>query len=184
MRTGTNIGTALKYQPIATRQLLLAGIKNVCDFLDFKKRLSTDEDYIFCFETLVSEFPAMTLEDWVIILGRIKMEYYGEYYERLKVGEFRKAFLKHDSDRQPYVEQMNTEHRVIRGAVNPTHITFQPQSMADIRRKRNAPIFALAQHLSNLNPNPSTLEQDSEPVREKQDNLEPDGSDQTQAQTG
>jgi hypothetical protein len=132
---GTNVKTALKYSPVETRAALVLMVGDACKFIDAKKTLETATDFIFCVEALVEQFPAMKLEEWKIITQRMKTGYYGKYYERLKVAEFAEAFMAHETERQPIIEKQHTAHRITRGTDRPDHITFEPQSMADLRRK-------------------------------------------------
>lgn len=177
---GTNVMTALKYDPVGTRKALVTLVGDVCTFLDTKRTLRNASDYAFTVETLLDAFPAMTLEDWRIVCERMKAQVYGDYFERLKVGEFRSAMLKYEEEIAPIRERRRTEHKITRGADDPTLITFKPQTMQDIRRKRNEPIFALAQHLIKLhgdNPVPS----EDNPTGT---NLEPDEQNPTEEKTG
>lgn len=132
---GTNVKTALKYNPTETRAALVLMVGDVCKFIDAKKTLETAADFIFCVEALLDQFPAMKLEEWRIVTQRMKMGYYGKYYERLKVAEFADAFVAHETERQPFIEKQHTAHQITRGTDRPDHVTYEPQSMADLRRK-------------------------------------------------
>lgn len=135
---GTNVRTALQMQPEATREALICLVADVCRFVDAKRTLTTASDFIFCVESLIDEMPAMKIEEWAIVCTRMKQGYYGNYYERLKVAEFKEAMIKHEEERLPYLEQAHTAHRITRGADDVTKITFEPQSMLDLWKKRNA----------------------------------------------
>lgn len=135
---GTNVRTALKLQPEATREALICLVADVCRFVDAKRTLTTASDFIFCVESLVDAMPAMKLEEWALVCSRMKQGYYGNYYERLKVSEFREAMMKHEEERLPHLEKMHTSHQVTRGTDDPSRVTFEPQSMLDLWKKRNA----------------------------------------------
>ena len=59
-KEGTNIRTALRVQPEATRGAVISMIKGVCDFLEANKTLQTLTDYALCAATVVHQ--AMLLQ--------------------------------------------------------------------------------------------------------------------------
>jgi len=134
---GTNIRTALRIQPEATRGAVISMIKSVCDFVEAKKTLQSLEDFALCAETIFDIFPTLKLEEFRLVCDRMKTGYYGKYFERLKIQEFRECIIKHEEERAPILERINSH--ITRGA-DTDRITFEPQSMAELRRKRD-PLF-------------------------------------------
>ena len=131
---GTNIRTALRIQPEATRGAVISMIKSVCDFVEAKKTLQSLEDFALCAETIFDIFPTLKLEEFRLVCDRMKTGYYGKYFERLKIQEFRECIIKHEEERAPILERINSH--ITRGA-DTDRITFEPQSMAELRRKRD-----------------------------------------------
>ena len=136
-KEGTNIRTALRIQPEATRGAVISMIKSVCDFVEAKKTLQSLEDFALCAETIFDIFPTLKLEEFRLVCDRMKTGYYGKYFERLKIQEFRECIIKHEEERAPILERINSH--ITRGA-DTDRITFEPQSMAELRRKRD-PLF-------------------------------------------
>ena len=131
---GTNIRTALRIQPEATRGAVISMVKSVCDFVEAKKTLHSLQDYALCAETIFDLFPTLKLEEFRLICDRMKTGYYGKYYERLKIQEFRECIIKHEEERAPILERINSH--ITRGS-DSDRVAFEPQSMADLRRKRD-----------------------------------------------
>lgn len=150
-KEGTNLQTALRYDPERSRAEIVRMIKGVVDFIDAKKTLRSVEEIILCAEMLIEEFPAVRLEEFRIVCDRMKAGHFGNYYERLQIREFREALIKIEEER---AEMMEREHRqrpeiLTRGAEDPSKIVFKPQSMADLRRKAARPIFEIASEIAD-----------------------------------
>lgn len=143
---GTNIQTALRFSPEETRAECVKMVKGVVDFCEMKKTLQNVEQILFATETLIEEFPAMKLEEWRLACDGMKQGKFGKYFERMKVEEFRAAFQAIEERRAEIIERSHerskndNSHRTF----DPSNITFQPQSMSDLRRKRAAAIFDTA----------------------------------------
>jgi len=131
---GTNIRTALRIQPEATRGAVISMVKSVCDFLEMTKTLQTLTDYALCAETIFDLFPTLKLEEFRLICDRMKVGYYGNFFNRLKIQEFRECIIKHEEERAPILERINSH--ITRGS-DSDRVAFEPQSMADLRRKRD-----------------------------------------------
>ena len=154
---GTNVGTALKFEGEKTRIALCEMVQSVVDFHEMKKTLNV-EQVLFTVETLIEDFPAMTLEQWRLACDGMKQGKFGKYFERLKTQEFRDAFLAME-ERAAELRERRHEYeskQVTRGADDISKVTYQPTTIEDLRRKKNAPIFALAKHIAELNKNGDT----------------------------
>ena len=93
---GTNIRRALREQPEKVRAAIFDQVAKLCAYIDAKKGLTTVEEYAEVAEELVSRFANFTLEDFKLVFQRMKA---GQYYERLKMGEFVAAFETYDLDK-------------------------------------------------------------------------------------
>ena len=66
-------------------------IAGLCRFVDAKRTITTDEDLIFTVESVIENYPALTLEEFRLIVDGMKRGQYGKYYERLKLPEIENA---------------------------------------------------------------------------------------------
>jgi hypothetical protein len=73
------------------------------------KTIRTDEDLLFAVEHLRTEFPAMKLEEWAIIMYRLKTGQYAVKYERLKLPELVAIFREYEGERAERRESAWTE---------------------------------------------------------------------------
>ena len=73
--------------------------------LDMNKTIRTDEDLLFAVEHLRTEFPAMKLEEWHIIMNRLRTGVYPVKYERLKLPELVSIFREYEGERAERREQ-------------------------------------------------------------------------------
>lgn len=134
---GTNILTCLRIDAAATRAAVLSMIKITSDYIDAKRRLQTDADYIMVAEMIFHDFPTIKIEEIRLVMDRMKLGKYGEYYERLKAPEFHKCFRKHESDRAYVLE--NLHQHITRGADDPTNVPEYDAEAAKLawRMKQN-----------------------------------------------
>jgi hypothetical protein len=137
---GTNIRTALRIAPVETRKAVCAMVKISSDYIDAKKRLYDDSDYIMVAEMIFNDFPTLKLEELRLVVDRIQTGYYGEIYERLKAPEFRKFLQMHETHRASILERQH-EH-VTRGAEDPTKIPEYDAEAAKLAwRLKNNPFL-------------------------------------------
>lgn len=123
-KEGTTIQTALRYDGERTRSEIVRMITNVVDFIDAKRTLRSVEDKLLCAETLLDDFPAIRLEEFRIACDRMKQGYFGDYFERLQIKEFREALISIEEERAGMMEKehRNADHQITRGAQDPTKI--------------------------------------------------------------
>lgn len=117
---GTNIKTALRIYPVATRTAVISMIKNTVDSIDAKKTLQSFEDIALCAEMIFEVFPVLKLEELKLICQRMIIGYYGNFYERVKIQEFRECITKHEEERAPILERQH--QHITRGTDNPTNV--------------------------------------------------------------
>lgn len=137
---GTNIKTALRVMPEETRAAVISMIKKTVDFIDAKKTLQSFEDVALCAEMVFEIFPVLKLEELKLICQRMMTGYYGKYYERLKIQEFRECIVKHEEERAPILERKHKQ--VTRGTDNPTNVPEYDAEAAKLAwRMKNNPFL-------------------------------------------
>lgn len=98
---GTNVTAA--YNDPETRQqteaALILMLKKTLLSLEMNKTIRSDEDLLFAVEHLRTEFPVMKLEEWAIIMHRLKTGQYAVNYERLKLPELVAIFRQYEGER-------------------------------------------------------------------------------------
>ncbi len=137
---GINILTSLRCYPEETRAAVITMINTTIQFIDAKKTLHSFEDMALCAETIFDVFPVLKLEELRLICERMKQGYYGNFFERLKIQEFRDCIIKHEEERTHILEQ---EHKtIIRGAQNPTNVPeYDPEQAKLEWRMKNNPFL-------------------------------------------
>lgn len=82
-----------------THVSLTALLKDAVDYLEMNKSFRHEGDYIEAVTYLIEEFPTMKLEEWKVIMTRLKAGHYGKMYERLKLPELVEIFQQHEGER-------------------------------------------------------------------------------------
>ena len=107
---GTNLMSALKTEHAAdVRGAILKMMFETIKFIDCKKTLTSDDDVIFTFESLLNDFPVLKITEWKYVTDGMKSGRYGKYYERLKAAEFREAFIEYESTDRALI--LETAHK-------------------------------------------------------------------------
>lgn len=96
---GTNVTAAFRANPMQTEAALILMLKKTLMSLDMNKTIRTDEDLLFAVEHLRQTFPVMKLEEWAIIMHRLKTGVYAVKYERLKLPELVDIFQQYEGER-------------------------------------------------------------------------------------
>jgi hypothetical protein len=137
---GTNILTSLRHHPEETRAAVVTMINKTVQFIDAKKTLHSFEDMALCAETIFEVFPVLKLEELRLICERMKQGYYGNFYERLKIQEFRDCIIKHEEERAAILEQ---QHKTVtRGAADPKNVKpYDPEEARLKWRMKNNPFL-------------------------------------------
>ena len=113
-KEGLNIRKALRVQPKQTKQILCALVMDLCQFVDAKRTLTTDDDIIYTVEAIIQGYPILTIEEFRLICDRMKRGLYGKFYERLKLAEIEDA-IKDIEDIQEEIKGMrNNETNITR----------------------------------------------------------------------
>lgn len=123
--------------PQETRLALVTLVGGLCRFIDAKRTITTDEDLIFTVETVLEKYPALTLEEFRLIVDGMKRGEYGKYYERLKLPEIEAAIQQYEgTTKADVLERKHVYKEVTRGAEDVSKITWQPETLADLKRRR------------------------------------------------
>ena len=118
------------------RKALVHLIADLCRFVDAKRTITTTDDLTFTVETIIDNYPALTLEELRIICDKMKRGECGKFYERLKLPEIEAAIRDYEAnERADVLENMHREHRTGNRVDDPAQIKYEPQTMADLRRK-------------------------------------------------
>lgn len=96
---GTNVLASFRINPAQTEATLLLLVKDTLTYLDCSKTITADRDLIDAVAFLRDEFPAMKLEEWHIIMHRLKTGQYPVKYERLKLPELVDIFRLYEGER-------------------------------------------------------------------------------------
>ena len=141
-KEGLNVRKALRLQPKQTKQILCALVMDLCQFVDAKRTLTTDDDIIYAVEAIIKDFPILTIEEFRLICDRMKRGQHGKFYERLKLAEIAEAIKHYEGNQRAKVlEDMHTYKIIERGLKEGQKVNYKPQSMADLKRKRFKEIF-------------------------------------------
>jgi hypothetical protein len=103
--SGTNVRTAMKDDPQLTFSTLTALLMDAVSYLDMNKTLRDENDFIHAVRNLIDDFPVMKLEEWKVIMDRLKAGKYGKMYERLKLPELSEIFMQYEGERAEMMER-------------------------------------------------------------------------------
>lgn len=116
---GTNVRTAYRLAPNETTMALAAMIDSTCRYVDANKSIQGAEALAECARYLVDQFPAFTLQEWMLVLYRVRHGYYAKQYgdrykifERLKTEELSRFACKHEEERSYLLEQIHRPEAV------------------------------------------------------------------------
>lgn len=162
---GTSLQTAVRYQPEETRMAVVRLITETVRFIDAKKTLTTPEEVLFTADAILSNNPTTTIEELRLTCDRMKAGQFGKFYERLKTAEFLDCLNQTEAARCDFLERRHQQQAVPDRTFDPAKITYQPQSMADLMRKRNPFIAgAIAREQNDHNaPTPETQPAQAQP---------------------
>ena len=102
---GMNVTTAFKHEPKLTHVALMALLKDAVEYLDYNKTITKTGDYIEAVDYLIQRFPVMKIEEWKVIMTRLKAVQYGKMYERLKLPELVEIFQQYEGERAEMMER-------------------------------------------------------------------------------
>jgi hypothetical protein len=109
---GTNIIKAKNADFRTLKAILINELSDLLKFVDANKTLSTAEEIEFTITSIIQDYPAMTVEEVILVFSRIKKGEYGKYYERFKTPEILEAIRLYESeDRADMLEKHNQGHK-------------------------------------------------------------------------
>jgi len=95
----------MKHEPKLTFATLTALVLDTVQYLEMNKTFRNEEDVIHAVKFLSEEFPAMKLEEWKIVMDRLKTGQYGKMYERFKLPEMVEVFKQFEGERAEMMEK-------------------------------------------------------------------------------
>lgn len=104
---GLNLRKANIDHPRELKAFLVIELGKLVKFIDAKKTIETEEDLIFTVESIISDFPALKLEEIVIVFQEIKQGKWGKFYERLKTPEILEIFRTFEGQRGELLERLH-----------------------------------------------------------------------------
>lgn len=111
-KEGTNMRAAKNTDFKALKFILIRELSDLLDFVDANKTLSTAEEIAFTVTAIIEDYPAMTVEEVILVFSRIKKGEYGKYYERFKTPEILEAIRLYESeDRAEMLEKHNQRYK-------------------------------------------------------------------------
>ncbi len=104
---GLNIRKANKEHPKELKTFLVIELGKLIKFIDAKKTIETEEDLMFTIESIIEDFPALKLEEIVVVFQEMKQGKWGKFYERLKTPEILDIFRTFEGQRSELLERIN-----------------------------------------------------------------------------
>lgn len=120
---GTNIISALKDNPAMIRGWVMSEVGRLCKELSAKATISSDEELIFCVNSIFEEHPTLKLEEVRACFDMVRKGKFGKLYERLKTpeileflrryeGEIRVDILERQMDTTRYESEKTTTENI------------------------------------------------------------------------
>jgi hypothetical protein len=104
---GLNIRKANTEHPRELKKFLVIELGKLIKFIDAKKTIETEEDLMFTIESIIEDFPALKLEEIVVVFQEMKQGKWGKFYERLKTPEILDIFRTFEGQRSELLERIN-----------------------------------------------------------------------------
>jgi superfamily II DNA or RNA helicase len=112
-KDGTNMRLAKESRSYALKIILIKELNDLLEFVDANKTLSTAEEIAFTVTAIIEDYPAMSIEEVILVFSRIKKGEYGKYYERFKTPEILEAIRLYESeDRAEMLEKHNQRYKL------------------------------------------------------------------------
>lgn len=118
-KKGTNIQTAYKHEPTATRAYLVMALGRLIEDVDANKTLRTDDELKFTCRAIMEEHPTMKVEEIALAFDYIRMGKFGKLYERLKTAEILEALRRYEGEiRTIYIESQIHNEQSFKNEIN------------------------------------------------------------------
>lgn len=95
---GTNLRRSVNRHPHETRLYLVGVISQLCNYIQAKITLTSEEDIYDCVREIEREFVTLNVEEIKCALDRIKTGAYGKLYERLQMPELLDAIRQYERE--------------------------------------------------------------------------------------
>lgn len=95
---GTNILKAMRDSPAMIRGWIMAEVGQLIKELDTKTTISSDEELIFCCNSIVEEHPTLKVEEIRTCFNMIRKGKFGKLYERLKTPEILECLRRYEGE--------------------------------------------------------------------------------------
>ena len=112
-------------------------VKDVVDFIEAKRTLTSVEDITFTAEAIIQGHPTLKLEELALCCRDMKLGRFGKYYERLKTAEFTEALCQVETERVAILERNNLAP-ASRGLREGQHVVpHEPETLLDVIKRRS-----------------------------------------------
>lgn len=129
--------TAVRYAPEKTRAAVLKMVRDLVEFVDAKKTLTSVQDFLLTTEAIITGHPTMTLEEIRLTFQDMMTGKHGKFYERLKTAEVLEACCRHEASRADILERIN-RGEITRGLREGQQVKFAgPETLAEVIRRRH-----------------------------------------------
>ena len=90
--------TALPVDPAHDRGWVMSEVGRLIKELDMKTTINSDEELIFCVNSIIEEHPTIKLEELRACFNMIRMGKFGKLYERLKTPEILDCLCRYEGE--------------------------------------------------------------------------------------
>ena len=109
---GTNISTAIKYNPELIRGWIMSEVGRLIKDLDANKTISSDDEIQFCCRSIIEEHPTLKLEELRACFNMVRQGKFGKLFERLKTGEILDFLRRYEGEvRTEVMAKLREEYR-------------------------------------------------------------------------
>lgn len=112
-------------------------VKDVVDFIEAKRTLTSVEDITFTAEAIIQGHPTLKLEELAMCCRDMKMGRFGKYYERLKTAEFTDALCQVEGERAAILERNNQPPPTRGLREGQALIPHEPETLLDVIKRRS-----------------------------------------------
>jgi len=107
--------TALRIDPAQVRGWVMAEVGRLIKELDTKTTINSDDELIFCVNSIIEEHPTLKLEELRACFNMIRKGKFGKLYERLKTPEILDCLCRYEGEvRVLIIEKKMHEDRFVK----------------------------------------------------------------------
>ena len=112
-------------------------VKDVVDFIEAKRTLTSVEDITFTAEAIIQGHQTLKLEELALCCRDMKTGRFGKYYERLKTSEFTDALCQVESERATILERNNLPPATRGLREGQQVIPHEPETLLEVIKRRS-----------------------------------------------